>query len=79
VFSTMTYTFVIASLFGTVCLTQPVVDNTVMPTVEQVYKVGTNPQTEYYQPVYWDAGEATPLNSVKTNSTSLYETLLNES
>jgi len=77
VFSTMTYTFVIASLFGTVCLTQPVDDDVVMPSaVEQVYKVGTYPKTEYYQPIYVDTSDAH--NTITIESTSIYETLLNE-
>ena len=76
-FSTMTYTFVIASLFGTVCLTQPVADDVVMPSaVEQVYKVGAYPKTEYYQPVYVDTLDSH--NTITIESTSIYETLLNE-
>lgn len=76
-FSTMTYTFVIASLFGTVCLTKPVVDDTALTAVEQVYKVGEYPETEYYQPVYLESSDNQ--STVKTETTSLYETLLNES
>lgn len=76
-FSTMTYTFVIASLFGSVCLTQPVLDTAGIPTVEQVYKVGAYPKTEYYQPVYVDMQE--DQSTIKPETTSLYATLLNES
>ncbi len=75
-FSTMTYTFVIASLFGTVCLTKPAVDDTALTSVEQVYKVGEYPATEYYHPVYLES--SANQSTVKTETISLYESLLNE-
>ena len=74
-FSTITYAAAIASLVGSVCLTQPLVKTT--PTVELVYKVGEYPETEYYQPVYLESSDNQ--STVKTETTSLYETLLNES
>jgi len=78
VFSTMTYTFVIASLFGSVCLTQPVTEITTLTTVEQVYKVDGHHKTEYYQPVYYVDMPA-DTNTNVTTTPSLYITLLNES
>lgn len=49
-FSTITYAAAIASLVGSVCLTQPIIETN--PTVELVYKVNSTPKEEYYKPVY---------------------------
>lgn len=72
----MTYTFVIASLFGSICLTQKTEDTATIPSVEQVYKVGKNTETKYYQPIYVDTHQKAETGLERS---SLYETLLNES
>lgn len=76
-FSTMTYTFIIASLFGSVCLTKPALQTNVTPTVEQIYKTEKYSETKYYQPVYHnDKNYLT--TTIKSESSSIYVTLLNE-
>lgn len=75
-FSTITYAAAIASLVGSVCLTQPLVKTT--PTVELVYKVNSTPKEEYYKPVYvMTDSEATENNPATFNPvllTDVYQT-----
>lgn len=77
-FSTMTYTFIIASLFGSVCLTKPALETNVTPAVEQVYKTEKYSKTKYYHPVYHD-GENYLTTTIKSETSSVYVTILNES
>jgi len=64
VFSTITYAAAIASLVGSVCLTQPLIKTA--PTVELVYKVSTTPKEEYYKPVYILTDSETTENNPST-------------
>ena len=75
-FSTITYAAAIASLVGSVCLTQPLVKTT--PTVELVYKVNSTPKEEYYKPVYVmtdsEATENNPTTFKPVLLTDVYQT-----